>query len=92
MGILRPDSAGYQRDLEAVRAGLAPTAERVAIRGAGLARFVWAEAAGRSVEVSWDEAGICVEFWERGANSESRQELHPSYEQVVEAARAWLGS
>jgi len=92
MGLPRPDAAVYERSLETVRDQLARTAERVAIRGDGLGRFVWAEAAGRSIEVYWDEAGVCVEFWERGADSESSKELHPSYQQAVEAARAWLVS
>jgi hypothetical protein len=92
MGLPGPDAAAYGRDLEAVRGRLAMSAERVAVRGDGLGRFVWAEAAGRSVEVYGDEAGVCVAFWERGADSESHQELHPSYDQAVEAALAWLGS
>ena len=92
MGLPRPDPFAYGRDLEAVRDRLAPFVERVAIRGDGLTRFVFAEATGRATEVYWDEAGVCVAFWERGADAESHQELHPSYERAVGAARAWLAS
>jgi hypothetical protein len=92
MGLARPDAVSYRRQLKTVRDQLARAAEKVAIKGDDLAQFVWAENRGRSVEVYWDEQGICVAFWDRGADSESHQSLYPAYEEAALAAAAWPAS
>jgi hypothetical protein len=92
MGLGRLDVDGYRRQLDAVRRQLAQTAEQAVIRGGGLAQFVWAESRGRSVEVYWDEQGICVFFWERDADSESHQTVLPSYAEAALVAQEWLAS
>ena len=44
--------------------GLAPQVEKVSIKGDGAAAFVYALNKGRAVEISQDNGGFWIEFWE----------------------------
>ncbi len=86
----RPDPVTYRQHLQALADELAPSVRRTEIRGAHLGQFLFADHRGRAIELYWDEAGICVAFWERGAEAESHESFYRSYEDALRTARQWL--
>ncbi len=62
---------------------------RAEVRGDGAARFVFAEAGERAVEISESDAGVWVEYWD-GDDSPKFDRTFPNTDAVAVDVTAWL--
>jgi hypothetical protein len=80
----------YGAELRAAAGRLAPFADRVWSSGSGPARFLFAERAGRAVELSRSGAGVWVEFWADDPETPAGEHTFGGWGKAVEAAVSWL--
>jgi hypothetical protein len=62
---------------------------RADVRGEGAARFVFAEANKRAVEISSSDASVWVEYW-YGGDSPKFDRTFPNADAATAAVKAWL--
>ncbi len=77
----------YNNELNEVASRLATTA-MTTVRGDGAARFVYAERAGRAIELSRAAEGWWVEFW--SSEKVETDRTYVSCEDAIVASRSWL--
>ena len=81
--------------LAEIQEELAPQCDKVCLKGSGKASFVYAVNNGRAVEISEDNGGFWLEFWETSDDEDAapiREMTVESAEHAVDRARQWLGS
>jgi hypothetical protein len=81
---------GGSLDHEAVAGSLIKAGFSATVRGEGAARFVFAEAAGRAVEISDAGEGIWVEYWDCGDERPKFERTFPGGDAAAADACAWL--
>ena len=72
---------------------LAPQFEKVCIRGQGASSFVYAVNKGRAVEISEDNGGFWLEFWEKSDDEDAapvKEMTVDSCEQAVQETKRWF--
>jgi hypothetical protein len=62
---------------------------RAEVRGDGAARFVFADARERTVEISESDAGVWVEYWD-GDDSPKFDRTFPNADAAMADVKAWL--
>ena len=72
---------------------LMPLFEKVCLKGHGSSSFVYAVNRGRAVEISEDDGGFWLEFWEK-SDDEDAAAVHEmtviDAEQAVQQTQQWL--
>jgi hypothetical protein len=72
---------------------LTPHVESASLKGHGAASFVHAVNKGRAVEISEDNGGFWLEFWEKSDDEDAapvKELTAHSIEEAVQAAARWL--
>jgi hypothetical protein len=72
---------------------LTPHLEQACLRGQGASSFVYAVNKGRAVEISEDNGGYWLEFWEKSEDEDAapvREVVVESGEDAVQNALRWL--
>jgi len=72
---------------------LMPQFENVCLRGRGASSFVYVLEKGRAVEVSEENGGFWLEFWDRSDDEDAppvKEMTLESPEQVLREIRRWL--
>ncbi len=82
----------YRRELEKVAEKLKGSASLVNIRGDGIAQFIFAANAARSLEISQSDEGVWIECWEGHAETPNREMTVSTFDEAIIAAVSWLNS
>jgi hypothetical protein len=72
---------------------LTPHLEKVCLKGQGVSSFVYAVNNGRAVEISEDNGGFWVEFWEKSEDEDAapvNEMIVETGEEAVQNAIRWL--
>lgn len=72
---------------------LAPHIERVSVKGHGASSFIYAVNKGRAVEISEDNGGFWLEFWEKSDDDDAspvKEMTAVGSEQAIKEAKRWL--
>lgn len=72
---------------------LAPCFEKVVLKGQGSSSFVFAVNKGRAVEISEDDGGLWLEFWESSDDEDAspvKEMTVDSCEKAVQETTRWL--
>jgi hypothetical protein len=72
---------------------LAPCFEKVVLKGQGSSSFVFAVNKGRAVEISEDDGGLWLEFWEKSDDEDAspvKEMTVDSCEKAVQETTRWL--
>jgi hypothetical protein len=79
--------------LAEIQEELAPHLEMVCMKGHGASSFIHAVNQGRAVEISENNGGFWLEFWEKTEDEDAapvNEMTVASCEKAVEAAMGWL--
>ena len=71
---------------------LTPLCEQVSLKGYGPASFIYAVNKGRAVEISEDNGGFWLEFWDRSDEDAApvNEATVASSEEAIQETRKWL--
>jgi hypothetical protein len=78
------------KDLDAIASGFAASGFVAVVRGSDRASFVYSYCGKRAVELSYSDAGICVEFYERDDESPKFDRTFGERFAAVALAHFWL--
>ena len=73
---------------------LTPLFEKVCLKGHGASLFIYAVNNGRAVEISEDNGGFWLEFWEKSEDEDAapvKEMTVDSGERAIQEAKKWLG-
>ncbi|MSQ93287.1 MAG: hypothetical protein EXR98_01885 [Gemmataceae bacterium] len=72
---------------------LTPRFEKVCLKGHGASSFIYGVNKGRAVEISEDNGGFWLEFWEKSDEEDAapvREQTVESGERAIQEAMNWL--
>ncbi len=73
---------------------LTPRFEKVCLKGHGASSFLYVMNKGRAVEISEDNGGFWLEFWEKSDDEDAapvREKAVDSGKGAIQEAKKWLG-
>ncbi len=76
-----------------VKTKVTPHFEKVCLKGHGASSFIYVLNNGRAVEISEDNGGFWLEFWEKSEDEDAapvREQTVDSGERAIQEARKWL--
>jgi hypothetical protein len=79
--------------LAGIQSELATHLEMVTLKGQGSSSFIYATNKGRSVEISEDNGGFWLEFWEKSDDEDAEpvnETTVDSSEQAIQETMRWL--